>query len=123
LFVKIYLKTIKKEGRIDMIKKTIKNNKRNQKRVGNRFNKKDVEFSFYAPEAIKVFIAGEFNGWDIQSLPMKRQRDGIWKRTTKLLPGRYEYKVFADREWVEDLPGEEGVTNPYGTQNFIKWVK
>jgi 1,4-alpha-glucan branching enzyme len=111
------------ERRVDMIKKTIKNNQSAQKRVGDRSNKKDVEFTLYAPEATKVFIVGEFNGWDIQSLPMKRQKDGIWKTTTRLLPGRYEYKMFADRGWVEDLPGEERVSNPFGTQNFVRWVK
>jgi 1,4-alpha-glucan branching enzyme len=106
-----------------MVKKTIKNNQRTKKRVEDRSIKKDVEFSFYAPEAMEVFIAGEFNDWDIQSLPMKRQKDGIWKRTTKLLPGRHEYKMFADRGWVEDLPGEERVSNLFGTQNFVRWVK
>lgn len=106
-----------------MIKKTIKNNQNPNKKVVNRFNKREVKFSYYAPEAMKVFIAGEFNGWDIQSLPMKRQKGGIWKTTTKLLPGRYEYKMFADRGWVEDLPGEERASNPFGTQNFVRWVK
>ncbi len=106
-----------------MIKKTIKNNQKTQKKMLNRLNKKDVEFSFYAPEAMEVFIAGEFNSWDIQSLPMKRQKDGTWKRTTKLIPGRYEYKMFVDRGWVEGLPGEETVSNPFGTQNFVRWVK
>ena len=84
---------------------------------------KDVEFSFYDPEATKIFVAGEFNGWDIQSLAMKRSKEGVWKTTTKLLPGRYEYKMFSDKGWMEDLPGEEGTSNPFGTQNFVKWVR
>jgi 1,4-alpha-glucan branching enzyme len=106
-----------------MIKKTIKKNQRTPKCAGDRLNKRNVEFRFYAPEAVEVSIAGEFNDWDIQSLPMKKQKDGVWKKTTKLTPGRYEYKLFVDRSWIEDLPGEERVLNPFGTQNFVRWVK
>lgn len=85
--------------------------------------KRNVEFCFYAPGAVEVSIAGEFNNWNLQTLPMKKHKDGIWKKTTKLLPGRYEYKMLVDRSWIEDLPGEEKVPNPFGTQNFVRWVE
>ncbi len=84
---------------------------------------KRVEFAFYAPEAKEVYLAGEFNAWNNQSLPMAKDKDGVWKTEIKLLPGRYEYKYFADSAWVEDLPGEELVSNPFGTQNMVLWVK
>jgi 1,4-alpha-glucan branching enzyme len=32
---------------------------------------KKIEFVFYAPEAMQVFLAGDFNNWDTQSLPME----------------------------------------------------
>jgi 1,4-alpha-glucan branching enzyme len=84
---------------------------------------KKIEFSFYAPEAMQVFLAGDFNNWDTQSLPMKKGKDGTWKAKIKLAPGRYEYKLFANNAWVEDLPGAELSPNPFGTQNFVTWVK
>jgi 1,4-alpha-glucan branching enzyme len=80
---------------------------------------KDTEFSFYAPGAMSVFVAGEFNGWDTQSLPMKKNKDGTWKAKVKLQTGCYEYKLFADNAWVEDFPGSEAVFNSFGTNNFI----
>ena len=80
---------------------------------------KDVEFIFQAPEAREVFLAGEFNQWNTRSLPMKKGKDGIWRTTIKLPPGRYEYKLFADDGWVEDLPEGKGVLNQFGTQNFV----
>ncbi len=86
-------------------------------------NEKKVEFSLQAPEAKEVFIAGEFNQWDAQSLPMKRGRDGNWKIRTSLLPGRYEYKFLVDNQWIEGLPGTELVPNPFGTQNCVLWVE
>jgi len=84
---------------------------------------KKIELVFYAPEAMQVFLAGDFNNWDTQSLPMKKDKDGTWKAKIKLAPGRYEYKLFANNAWIEDLPGAELSSNPFGTQNFITWVK
>ena len=84
---------------------------------------KTVEFTLHAPEAREVFLAGEFNDWDTQSLPMKKDKSGLWKTKIKLSPGRHEYKFFADDAWVESLPGVEQVPNPLGTKNFIAWMK
>jgi 1,4-alpha-glucan branching enzyme len=76
------------------------------------FPRKTVEFTCTAPEAKEAFLAGEFNGWDNQSLTMKKHQGGIWKGKVKLPPGRHEYKFFADNVWVECLPGVEQVSNP-----------
>lgn len=84
---------------------------------------KNVEFTFYSPGAMNVHVAGDFNSWSTQSLLMNKGKNGIWKSTVKLLPGRYEYKLFADGAWVENLPDAETVSNPFGTQNFVIFVK
>lgn len=105
--VKKESKTVRSEGKVKISKKTYKN----------------VEFTFYSPEATYVYVAGEFNGWDTQSLPMKKDKDGVWRSKVKLFPGRYEYKFFADNTWVENLPDAETVSNPFGTQNFVVSVE
>ena len=92
-------------------------------RVKKHLEEKTVEFILNAPEAEAVYLAGEFNGWDTQSLPMKKGKDGIWKARTKLPPGRHEYKLMAGRGWVEDLPDAERAMNPFGTQNFVIHVE
>ncbi len=58
-----------------------------EKKMGKSKGKgeKTVEFTFCAPEAREVFLAGEFNNWDTQSLPMKKGKDGVWKAKIKLL--------------------------------------
>ena len=109
-----------------MVKQKNKRIKSKRKSTGKKKEKsieKTVEFTFHGPEARKVFLAGKFNSWDTQSLPMKRNKGGIWKVKVKLSPGRHEYKFFADDAWVESLPGVEQVSNPLGTRNFIVWVK
>ncbi len=78
-----------------------------------------VELSLWAPEAKEVFLAGEFNQWDTQSIPMNRGKDGNWKVKMNLPAGRYEYKFFLDSRWVEDTPGAEHVLNCFGTQNYV----
>jgi len=86
-------------------------------------NEKKVEFSFSAPEAKEVFLTGEFNHWDIRSMPMKRGKDGNWKAQTSLPAGRYEYKFVLDNHWVEYLSGVERAAYAFGTQNLILRVE
>jgi len=105
-----------------MAKKEKKKAKKGEKEFTKKTEKK-VEFTFYAPEATEVYLSGEFNQWDIKSLPMKKGEDGFWRTTVNLAPGRYEYKLCADGVWVENLPSAELVPNPFGTQNFVVLVK
>jgi len=86
-------------------------------------NDRKVVFTFGAPEAKEVYLTGDFNFWNSQSLPMKKAKNGVWKTDLKLPPGRYEYKYFADGAWVEEIPAEELTPNPFGTQNFVISVK
>jgi hypothetical protein len=80
-----------------------------------------VKFVYHG-EARKVCIAGEFNNWDRESLPMKRAKDGTWAKTIRLAPGRYEYNLVVDGEWVEDTTCKETKLNPFGTRNCIVTV-
>ncbi len=92
-----------------------KKSTRNKKDLGSRA----VEIIFYAPQAKEVFLAGEFNHWDTRSLPMAKEKGGIWKQKIELTPGHYEYKIFVDGAWFEDIKGSEVVSNPFGTHNFV----
>jgi 1,4-alpha-glucan branching enzyme len=85
--------------------------------------KKKVGFNLFAPEAREVFLAGDFNQWDIQSLPMKRDKEGLWKINTQLTPGHYEYKFYVDGNWHEGSTGGEQIPNPFGTHNFVIEVR
>ncbi|MGA1867881.1 MAG: isoamylase early set domain-containing protein [bacterium] len=89
------------------------------KKIKNESDNGLVEFSFYGPDAQHVFLVGDFNNWDISSLPMKRDKNNYWKTKIELSPGRYQYKFFADGNWVEDIPNAEKAQNSYGTPNFV----
>jgi len=103
-------------------KKSLMSKGKAEKEAPKKADKK-IEFTLHAPEAIEVYLTGEFNRWSTKSLPMKKDKDGVWRTQLGLLPGRYEYKLFADNAWVENLLDVETVPNAFGTQNFIITVK
>ena len=81
--------------------------------------RKRVQFKLAGvAEAEKVFLCGTFNEWDTSSAPLKRGRNGEWKTSVLLHPGRYEYRFLVDGEWVDD-PDAETVANPLGTANCV----
>jgi 1,4-alpha-glucan branching enzyme len=90
------------KGGHEMIKKEKKKIEKRGKET-HKESSRDVAFTFHAPEATEVFLAGGFNNWDTSSLPMKKDKDGVWKTTVKLLPGRYEYKTDLLATFVEFL--------------------
>lgn len=81
--------------------------------------KVDIEFVYEAPQAKKVYLAGSFNNWEPQALPMKKNKRGQWKTTVSLAPGRYEYKYFADGSWITDPRCREAVANDRGSTNGV----
>ena len=62
-----------------------------------------VTFS-YRPERAeaKVFLSGEFNGWNPTRTPMERMGDGFCRATIELADGRYAYKFVVDGKWLAD---------------------
>ncbi len=85
--------------------------------------RREIEFSFAAPKAKKVSIAGSFNNWSLTSMPMKKNADGAWKINLKLSPGTYEYKYVVDGGWVQEMSGSDSAPNSFGTHNNVVSVK
>lgn len=85
---------------------------------------KIVEFEVEDPKAQQIFLAGDFNQWDPNTTPLKKDRDGkSWKTRLKLSPGRYEYKFWVDGQWVEDCKNKLSSLNPFGTANSILEIR
>jgi 1,4-alpha-glucan branching enzyme len=83
---------------------------------------KNVGFTLFAPEAQAASLAGNFNDWDVNSLPLKKDKRGRWKASVGLQPGRYEYRFWVNGEWWDDPQAQERVSNPFGGYNSIKVV-
>ena len=82
-----------------------------------------TEFSLSAPQAKTAFIAGSFNQWAPYSHSLRKDKQGIWKISLLLNPGRYEYRFFVDGEWQNDPGCSSLIENPFGTLNCLKIVE
>jgi 1,4-alpha-glucan branching enzyme len=85
--------------------------------------KKRTILSVKAPEAQQVYLAGDFNGWDPQKHPMKKNRQGVWQKALMLKPGTYQYKFWMDGCWQHDGSNANQCPNCFGTLNNIITVK
>jgi hypothetical protein len=72
-----------------------------------------VLFSYRAPYAGSVALAGDFNGWSTTANPMTKDADGVWTLTVSLGPGEHQYKFVVDGQWIAD-PGNPVTAGDYG---------
>lgn len=84
--------------------------------------KQKVAFSYQAPEAKEVLLVGDFTGWQQAPLPLKKHKGGLWKVTVALPPGRYEYRMLVDGQWLDDPQSTERCPNQFGSENCVRLV-
>ncbi len=82
-----------------------------------------IIFTYLAPDAKKVFVAGDFNGWNATDVSLLQKEDGSWIVSVPLAPGTYEYKFIVDDAWVEDPDNPKKKTDPFGGSNNILLVR
>lgn len=56
-------------------------------------------FTYENAAARRVTLAGDFNEWNKDVLPMTKLDDGKWETRLTLKPGRYDYKFVVDGDW------------------------
>jgi hypothetical protein len=77
------------------------------------------EFSFHAPHARAVYLAGSFNHWDSARTLLHNDKHGHWKIEMVLPPGRYEYRFVVDGVWQTDPRAMDVVKNEFGETNSV----
>jgi len=85
----------------------------------NNKGKKRVRFQLYAKNAAHVCLVGDFNDWDAEKHPMRRNSNGSWEKIMMLAPCRYEYKFQVDGKWRLDTENPDKCRNKFGTENCI----
>jgi len=81
--------------------------------------KQKVTFSYRAPAAETVLLAGDFTGWNQAPVSLKKDKKGVWKKTISLAPGRYEYRLLVDGEWRDDPSCPNRQPNQFGGENCV----
>lgn len=88
-----------------------------------RFSKENVvKVTFSLPADVahdSVRLVAEFNDWEGTSL--EKQKDGSWKTTVALSPGReYEFRYLVDEaHWMNEPAADRYVANPFGDDNSV----
>jgi 1,4-alpha-glucan branching enzyme len=80
---------------------------------------KEIEFSFYAPRAKDVKLAGSFTDWNSKPIKLKSSKDGKWQTTVRLKPGTYEYRFLVDGKWENDQNPVQLKQNEFGSVNCV----
>ena len=81
-----------------------------------------TEFAFEAPVAGRVSLAGDFNNWVTDALPLQKGPDGFWRVSVPLKPGRYEYRFHVDGVWQDDPFAQQKAANSMGSENCVRIV-
>jgi 1,4-alpha-glucan branching enzyme len=79
----------------------------------------EAEFRFLRPGAHKVYLAGDFNGWRQDDLPMVRSRKGYWTAKVQLPHGSFRFRYFADGQWFTDFAAFGVEPGPYGPVGIV----
>ena len=83
-----------------------------------------VKFVFVAPQAAKVSVVGDFNGWDSTKTPMVRaSNSGVWTVTVPLTAGRHLYSFVVDGSWSADPTAPLAPDDGFGHENSVKLVR
>jgi 1,4-alpha-glucan branching enzyme len=67
-----------------------------------------INFICHAPDAKRVSVIGDFNDWQPDAHPMKRQADGAWMIQLALSHGHHRYLFYVDGKTRLD-PRAQGV--------------
>ena len=78
-----------------------------------------VCFELDCGHAKAVCLAGSFNDWNSDAMPLQSQENGYWRTALALPPGTYEYQFVVDGQWMPDPKAQESMPNPYGGVNSI----
>ena len=81
--------------------------------------KKKVTFSYDAPDAQSVLVAGDFTGWQQAPVSLKKDKSGVWKKTVSLPPGKHQYRLLVDGQWRDDPRCPNRQPNQFGGQNCV----
>ena len=79
-------------------------------------------FSFKAPAAKHVAVAGDFTDWQRNPISLRKEDDGIWRVTVTRKSGEHRYRFLVDGEWRDDPTCSERTANPYGSQDAVMRV-
>jgi chromosome partitioning protein len=85
---------------------------------------KEVTFAMESSAAKDIYIAGDFNDWQINDESrLARGENGWWEKRMGLSPGRYRYKFVVDGEWTVDSKNQACEINAFGSFDSVMEIQ
>lgn len=82
-----------------------------------------IRVTFELPSCVwadQVYVAGDFNNWSQQALPMQQSRDGVWRAALDLPVGQsYQFRYVIDGQWHTDSHADGFSESGFGTENSV----
>ena len=79
-----------------------------------------VPFVLRLPDARRISLVGDFNGWSPTANPLTRTANGVWTVEVSLTPGRHAYGfVVDDTLWVRDPRADIERDEDYGRDHSV----
>ncbi len=79
-------------------------------------------FTFSAPGAGSVQLAGDFTHWQERPINLHKGTDGTWRATVELTPGMHYYRFLVDGQWRDDPECALRTPNPFGSEDMMRQV-
>jgi len=82
-----------------------------------------VRVIFELPASVwadRIYLTGDFNHWNERDLPLRQERDGVWRVALDLPAGqRFQFRYLVDGQWQTDWHSDGSEQNRYGSQNSV----
>jgi len=80
-----------------------------------------VTFNLVLDFADRVNLTGNFNDWDIESIPLKKSNNGKFSVSIELEKGKeYQFKYLVDgTDWANDMESDKFIKNKFQTENSV----
>lgn len=78
-----------------------------------------VEFTLPATPASVVYLAGDFNGWKVDRIPLTRAPDGSWRARVSIPKGTFQYAYVVDGRFVPDPGARSFRPDGFGGLNAV----
>jgi hypothetical protein len=79
-----------------------------------------IQFIYNDPQAKQVFVAGSFNDWQKEQIPLTdNSGKGTWIGVVPMKPGLYEYMFYVDGRWASDSHALRYKDDGFGRKNAI----
>jgi len=73
--------------------------------------------------ADRIYLAGDFNGWDESAVPLRQERDGAWRAMLDLPAGSSsQFRYLIDGQWSTDYHADGWASSAPGLESSVVYA-